>query len=117
MPMERFDHWAPHYDYGALQPVVYHAMHEAVLRQVVHADVRPLTMLDLGCGTGHLLARAGHRLPAAVLIGVDASGMMLVVARRRGGPIRFVRATAERLPFADAVFERHHLYRDCSPLG
>jgi ubiquinone/menaquinone biosynthesis C-methylase UbiE len=64
----------------------------------------PLTpgasLLEIGCGTAHFgarLARDGFRLT-----GIDPAAAMLAQARAR---IRVVRATAERLPFADASFD------------
>lgn len=56
-------------------------------------------VLDLGCGTGRLLARL--RAPARA--GVDVSGGMLARAVARGLPV--VRGDAHALPFADASFE------------
>ncbi|GHC57446.1 class I SAM-dependent methyltransferase [Neogemmobacter tilapiae] len=64
------------------------------------AGASPISVLDLGCGTGLLtaaFARAGHRVT-----GVDPSPAMLVVARQRkdGSLVRWVEATAET--FRDA---------------
>lgn len=66
----------------------------------------PLTgrrILDIGCGGGHLLrALSGH---GARLAGVDPDAAALEEARRLA-PRAFVRqASAEKLPFADGVFE------------
>lgn len=56
-------------------------------------------VLELGCGTGRLLARVG----APVRIGVDLSPAMLRVARRRG--LAVVLADAHGLPFAAGSFD------------
>jgi SAM-dependent methyltransferase len=61
-------------------------------------------VLDIGCGTGRLVAALAER-------GVDASGVdvspeMLAVARRKLPQCRFVEGRAEQLPFGDAAFER-----------
>ena len=71
------------------------------------ADVPIGTVLDVGCGTGVLLAslRAWGTEPARY-VGVDASVEMLrMAAARAGGSARVVAAAAEVLPFADGVFD------------
>ena len=56
-------------------------------------------LLDVGCGTGQLLAAARARAPEAHLAGLDPSQAMLDVARRRVSPsIGLIRATAEAIP-------------------
>ncbi|WP_436776148.1 class I SAM-dependent methyltransferase [Yinghuangia sp. YIM S09857] len=78
----------------------------AMIRPVVEHAVKPLTVLDLGCGDGYATARLaqlpglaanrGHRV-----IGVDWSETALARARERG--IGTVRAALDAgpLPFAD----------------
>jgi ubiquinone/menaquinone biosynthesis C-methylase UbiE len=70
-------------------------------------------ILDAGCGNGlHLaeLARRAHRGP---VYGMDLSNGMLTAARERSDAALLV-GDAQRLPFADASFERvlamHMLY-------
>ena len=63
-------------------------------------------VLDIGCGTGQLLADLHDRTPSAYSLGVDFSCEMLAVARTRlpnGFPL--VASRAEQLPFADASFD------------
>src|SRR3989304_6184473 len=62
------------------------------------------TLLDVGCGTGTLLAELGRRHPRAVLAGIDADPRILVRARQKLTFAR-VRATlvpayAQHLPFS-----------------
>jgi demethylmenaquinone methyltransferase/2-methoxy-6-polyprenyl-1,4-benzoquinol methylase len=60
-------------------------------------------VLDLGCGTGDLLAMLPGRAGAT---GIDVSWPMLARARQRLGPTAMlVRGSAFRLPFADGRFE------------
>ena len=69
------------------------------------------TILDLGCGTGHLtqqLAQAGARV-----IGLDSSPQMLATARQQYPDIEFIQADASAfaLPVAcDAVFSNAVLH-------
>jgi SAM-dependent methyltransferase len=94
--------------------------HETWLRYAFAqlGDVTDCDVLDLGCGHGMaavVLARRGARVTA-----VDLSRGYLQEARRRaaanGVRISFAQADAQRLPFADASFDRiwghavlHHL--------
>ena len=61
------------------------------------------TVLDMGCGDGHisrLLAKNGARV-----IGIDPTWNQIVVANQRAGGPAYARATADGLPFADASFD------------
>lgn len=71
-------------------------LHDAVLSRC--AGLTPATVLDIGCGTGVLLAEAARRWPTAKLIGVDPSDGMLDVARAAVPAAILHRSTAERLP-------------------
>jgi ubiquinone/menaquinone biosynthesis C-methylase UbiE len=57
-------------------------------------------MLDIACGTGWLT-----RLLPGDVVGVDQSGAMLAIARKRVPAARFVRAEIPPLPFADDSFD------------
>lgn len=62
----------------------------------------PLSILEVGCGTGHWLAglEGGHRLR-----GLDLSAGMLSQARQRPIRLDLVRGRAGRLPFAGGTFD------------
>ena len=63
------------------------------------------TVLDVATGTG-AVARELIRRKGCSVVGVDVSPEMLTEARRRLDPeVRLVEASAERLPFADEVFD------------
>jgi ubiquinone/menaquinone biosynthesis C-methylase UbiE len=81
-----------------------------------------LRVLEIGCGTGNVTVRAKRAAPGADVIGTDPDPLALARAQRkaRGLPgIRFERAYAQQLPFADGEFDRalssmmlHHLDED-----
>src|SRR5436190_24149609 len=58
---------------------------------------QPRTIVDLGCGTGHLTRAAAERWPAARVLGVDNSENMLAQARPLAiaGRLEFERADVE----------------------
>jgi ubiquinone/menaquinone biosynthesis C-methylase UbiE len=63
-----------------------------------------LRLLDVGCGTGHQLARwtaSGYEVA-----GVDGSAEMLSHARENNPDAELQQADAQQLPFADASFDR-----------
>ena len=63
-------------------------------------------MLEVGCGTGRLVAALAERAYAKVWA-VDASPEMLAVARERAPKgVALKQARAEALPFKDSWFER-----------
>jgi len=74
---------------------------------LTHLTVQPgERVLDVGCGTGLLLARLAERAPAGHLAGVDLSPAMIGEARRRlPDHVLLAVADAEDLPFATASFE------------
>lgn len=64
-------------------------------------------VLDVGCGTGALLAELRDAQPAIQLTGVDPVEAMLTIARERLPEDVVLRsAWAEELPFADGSFDR-----------
>lgn len=83
----------------------------------VPAEIRPESILDIGCGTGRLLRKAAARWPTAHLIGVDPADGMVKVGRGLNTGAKFYISPAEALPLPDAsvdlVFSTlsfHHWY-------
>jgi ubiquinone/menaquinone biosynthesis C-methylase UbiE len=72
------------------------------------ADIEPArSILDIGCGTGSLLAAAAARNFPAGLFGVDPSAALLQRARQRpelkGATL--IKGSAEELPFAEHAID------------
>ena len=65
----------------------------------------PGRVLDVGCGTGHLLGELARRRPDALqeFTGIDFQLEPGIGARHPG--IRFLEADVEKLPFADREFD------------
>ncbi len=72
---------------------------EALLRQVA-ARVSPARILEVGCGTGKNLVQLGRQFPQARLWGLDLSGDMLAVARKK------LRNLSPRLTLIQAAYDR-----------
>jgi len=61
-------------------------------------------ILDLGCGDGldiQILHKKGYKK----IIGVDISQKLLALARKRNPGVRFLRASAEKMPFKNGIFD------------
>ena len=56
--------------------------YQRVCRRIGSLSIRPRSVLDVGCGSGHLLAQVRELWPEAHLKGVDFSGKSIDLARR-----------------------------------
>jgi SAM-dependent methyltransferase len=66
------------------------------------AEVRPATVLDVGCGEGDLGERIARELGATV-VGVDQSERMVELTRSRG--LQALVGDVRKLPFENATFD------------
>lgn len=112
--------------YDLLEPAVTLWQDRPLTRRTVAAlDPQPGDkVLDVGCATGSVALAVAEKLDAALggmSIGLDAAPRMIRKARRkvRDLPCRFDIGVAERLPYADGVFDGaastfffHHLNLD-----
>jgi ubiquinone/menaquinone biosynthesis C-methylase UbiE len=100
----QYDRWAAVYDWvwrGYIR-----ATTEALLAEAHLAPGE--RVLNVGCGTGGLEARALAERPDQSITGVDLAEKMLAAARRKtqdAPGARFVQADAHDLPFADDSFD------------
>jgi SAM-dependent methyltransferase len=70
-------------------------------------DARPgHRVLDLACGVGAMSSRLLRHFPGLRLVGLDLSATQLDACRRTHPGVPLVRASGERLPFADGTFDR-----------
>ncbi|HVT14745.1 MAG TPA: methyltransferase domain-containing protein [Thermoanaerobaculia bacterium] len=98
----RYQWLAANYD-RRWQGYVAASTRETLRRAGVRASDR---LLDIGCGTGALLAAVRGAVPAAAVTGIDLVPAMLAVARRKAaaGP-GLAAADAVRLPFRPCSFD------------
>jgi malonyl-CoA O-methyltransferase len=78
---------------------------ERLLEIALPAAPAPRRVLDVGAGTGNLLARLATRLPGAALAGVDLAPGMALAAHERAPAAGLTVGDAEVLPFRGATFE------------
>ncbi len=114
-----FDRWASSYDRSWLNeliflPSVRVCMEELARWQAARAAPgasAAYRLLDVGCGTGTLIALLAHQPEAGLLVGLDYSPVMVrrladKIARSPfAARLHAVQADSERLPFVDAAFD------------
>ncbi|MFM8411936.1 MAG: ubiquinone/menaquinone biosynthesis methyltransferase [Alphaproteobacteria bacterium] len=100
---QMFDEIAPRYD--LVNRLMTFGIDRTWRRRAVEAlHVGPGSrVIDLGCGTGDLVADVERT--GADAVGIDLSGEMIAVGRRRLAGRSFVRGDAQCLPFPDASFD------------
>ena len=92
----------------------------ALKRRLARGLGAPARVLDVGSGTGTLLALIREEHPSAELVGLDADPRIIDLARAKlGDGIRIVHGDATAPPFEPASFDRvvsslvfHHLTRE-----
>ena len=75
---------------------------------IAFAGSEPRRVLDVGCGTGNLLAALRARWPHAAVTGIDPSSALLAKARGRRSlaGAELFEAKVEHLPFAAHTFDQ-----------
>lgn len=111
---DQFDKWAVGYDRSRLNELVFFPSIRICLEEMARWQQdragAPFRMLDVGCGTGRLLATVARQPAAELLVGLDYSPVMIArltekSAAHEAGRMHAVVADAERLPFADQSFD------------
>jgi ubiquinone/menaquinone biosynthesis C-methylase UbiE len=105
-----FTRWSESYDRCILQWLLFGPSHRAILARIRQRfGDRPLSILDIGCGTGVFAARMRAAFPKARLWGMDLVAGMLTKGRDRWrahrGQITPIQGDSERLPFATGSFD------------
>jgi ubiquinone/menaquinone biosynthesis C-methylase UbiE len=100
--IERFDQWSSTYEDSWLQRALFDRAHQGTLALAAGIVHQPVSILDVGCGTGKLLRRANRYWPEAQLIGIDPAIGMIEMAKRLTPYATFSTGMAEALPLQDA---------------
>jgi ubiquinone/menaquinone biosynthesis C-methylase UbiE len=115
-----------HTDYGPIaeiydnNPLRHDIGKDSLIETVYGKSVRPMRLLDLGCGTGnYLAAQLGHYGNCSIeWIGADKSLPMIEKALGKNIPAAFVNCDACHLPFGNGFFDfikvrfAHHHFTD-----
>lgn len=78
---------------------------EQIIPLVLAETAGAMAILDVGCGEGQIARRLTDGLPGRRVVGVDPTARHIEVARERGGPVEYVTASVDSLPFADGEFD------------
>jgi ubiquinone/menaquinone biosynthesis C-methylase UbiE len=111
----QFDRWAASYDRSWLSELVFfptvRACQEEIVRWQRQRNGGTYRLLDVGCGTGNLLATLAADPYAAALVGLDYSTEMVSRAQAKltalgtSAAPEVVQGDAEHLPFDAASFD------------
>ena len=85
--------------------VLHQQVAERLLEHLEPINMAPQKILDLGCGTGGLLAPLKKCFPEADIMGVDLAEQRLRLAKAKKQTTALVSANALQLPFASAQFQ------------
>jgi ubiquinone/menaquinone biosynthesis C-methylase UbiE len=102
--VQQFHRWSRTYERSIGQPFLFDPVHRRVIRLVAGQVDRtaPACVLDIGCGTGRLLRRAGRRWPEARLLGLDPAEGMIERARVLTPTAEFLNGQGEEIPLPDS---------------
>jgi len=107
---EEFGRWSESYDRCVLQWLLFGPSHRALIRRIEDvSEGRPVSILDVGCGTGVFASRVREALPESRVTGVDLVSEMLQQGAHRwralADAVHPVQGDSERLPFASGSFD------------
>ncbi|MEO8018613.1 MAG: malonyl-ACP O-methyltransferase BioC [Pseudomonadota bacterium] len=102
---QAFDRASGSYDAAAALQV---RVRSELMERIAELEVAPLTILDLGAGTGHASRALKRRYPKSLVVAADIATGMLARAKAQSRWLRRferVRADAYSLPFRDGCFD------------
>lgn len=88
--------------------VVLQATADGLCERLLPMQINPLTILDLGCGTGARMRQVGRLFPKSRIVGMDMSAAMLKKAAARRGWFekpREIQGEATALPLAGGTID------------
>jgi ubiquinone/menaquinone biosynthesis C-methylase UbiE len=105
-----FTRWSENYDRCILQTLLFQPSHKAIIKRIEKRyDKTPISILDVGCGTGVFAARIRDALSNSKVWGIDLVRGMLDKGserwRHHTGSVTPIQGDSERLPFADNSFD------------
>jgi len=110
-----FERWALSYDRSWLNELVFFPAVRACQMEIARWQTPrgnvPFHVLDVGCGTGSLLALLARHARAERLVGLDYADAMIRRAAEKfanseyAGKLHAVRGDSERLPFGEHSFD------------
>jgi ubiquinone/menaquinone biosynthesis C-methylase UbiE len=77
----------------------------ALAEQSKQRGATPLTVLELGCGTGKLALHLHEALPEVALVGIDPDRSKVAKAQQHSAALSFSVQSAEQLAFMPQVFD------------
>jgi len=103
VPRVDYDRIAPLYDTQPYRQKMVDSELVAFLAQCHSA--KPITLLDVGCGTGNQLVANRKDYPTTRMVGVDRYNGMLRQAQPKAPAIAWIQADGVALPFQPQVFD------------
>jgi SAM-dependent methyltransferase len=103
VPRVDYDRIAPQYDAQPYRQKTADPALTAFLAQ--HQPTQPMTVLDVGCGTGNQLVANQAVCPATRMVGVDRFRGMLRQAQPKAPTLAWVQADGTALPFRAQAFD------------
>lgn len=103
VPRVDYDRIAPQYDTQPYRQKAVDPEFVAFLAQ--RQSAKPITVLDVGCGTGNQLVANRQAYPATRMVGLDRFHGMLRQAQPKAPALAWVQADGTALPFQQQAFD------------